>query len=146
MKNKQTGFTLIELLVVIAIIGILSSVVLASLNSARGKGSDAAVKEEMDNFKSQAAIYYDNNGQSYNITGATSTTCSTASTVFADPQSVPIINNVMNDSIASAIVCNSTASTFAISTTLKGAGTSWCVDSNGNSTTTTVNTGDGLCI
>ncbi|NCU28847.1 MAG: prepilin-type N-terminal cleavage/methylation domain-containing protein, partial [Candidatus Moranbacteria bacterium] len=32
--NKNKGFTLIELLVVIAIIGILSSVVLASLNSA----------------------------------------------------------------------------------------------------------------
>ncbi len=57
------GFTLIELLVVIAIIGILSSVVLASLNTARTKGSDAARMEDVKSLKTAMEMYYnDNNG------------------------------------------------------------------------------------
>ncbi len=59
--NKK-GFTLIELLVVIAIIGILSSVVLSSLNSARGKGSDTAIKSGLVNLRSQAEMIFDDLG------------------------------------------------------------------------------------
>ena len=63
--NKNKGFTLIELLVVIAIIGILSSVVLASLNSAREKGEDAKIKANLANTRAEAAIYYDDNQNTY---------------------------------------------------------------------------------
>lgn len=44
---KQKGFTLVELLVVIAIIGILSTVAIVNLNSARDKAKFAAAQAAM---------------------------------------------------------------------------------------------------
>lgn len=60
----KRGFTLIELLVVIAIIGILSSVVLASLNTARGKANDAKRLSDMHTIQTALELYY-NNHNSY---------------------------------------------------------------------------------
>jgi prepilin-type N-terminal cleavage/methylation domain-containing protein len=60
-KNSQ-GFTLIELLVVVAIIGILSSVVLASLNTARGKARDTVRLSDMHTLQTALALYMSNHG------------------------------------------------------------------------------------
>ena len=62
IETKSFGFTLIELLVVVAIIGILASVVLASLNSARKKASTVAVKANLKNMGPQMEIAYSDNG------------------------------------------------------------------------------------
>ena len=59
--NKQKGFTLIELLVVIAIIGILSSVVLASLNTAREKSRDAKRVADVKQLQVALELYFDDN-------------------------------------------------------------------------------------
>lgn len=56
--NTQKGFTLIELLVVIAIIGILSSVVLVSLNTARAKSRDAGRITAIKQVQNALALYY----------------------------------------------------------------------------------------
>jgi len=61
-KLKNAGFTLIELLVVIAIIGLLSSVVLASLNSARKKSRDARRISDLKQIQTALEFYYDTNG------------------------------------------------------------------------------------
>ena len=61
-QNKNKGFTLIELLVVIAIIGILSSVVLASLRSANAKGRDARRKEDLDQIAKSINLFFNEKG------------------------------------------------------------------------------------
>lgn len=61
MKSK--GFTLIELLVVVAIIGILATVVLASLGSARAKARDAKKLSDINNIQKALEFYYIDNGK-----------------------------------------------------------------------------------
>ncbi len=121
--NLKKGFTLIELLVVVAIIGILASVVLASLNTARTKGADAAVKADMANIRAEAEIYYDDPAKG---NGDYDTMCS-ADTIIANA----IIHIDANDGGTPACNTSTTpAQKWAISTTLKGTGT-WCVDNSG---------------
>lgn len=59
MKKYTKGFTLIELLVVIAIIGILASVVLVSLNSARNKGKAGRIQVEAAQLRTELESRYD---------------------------------------------------------------------------------------
>ena len=56
---KKGGFTLIELLVVIAIIGLLSSIVFASLSGARAKGRVAAAQGSMRDIITAAILCKD---------------------------------------------------------------------------------------
>lgn len=58
-KTLKAGFTLIELLVVIAIIGILASVVLASLNTGRQKARDAKRAADLRGIQTTMVLYSD---------------------------------------------------------------------------------------
>lgn len=60
---KQKGFTLIELLVVIAIVGLISTIILVSLNQARRKGRDAKRLSDMHQIVLALEMYYDENSQ-----------------------------------------------------------------------------------
>ena len=130
--KPSKGFTLIELLVVIAIIGILSSVVLASLNSARAKGGNASVKSNLSNMRAQAELVYDNNAGSYLA----------PQSVCANPQVVAAMAAAAKAGGGTAGTetndCNVTATAWAAYSKLKvnedvGAitYTTWCVDSTG---------------
>ena len=124
MKKFNRGFTLIELLVVIAIIGILSSVVLASLNTARGKGADAAIKSSINNARAQAELFYDSNSQSY--LGV----CAAASS--ANPGGIATMVTGATTAGGSNVKCGDAATGWAFEAQLKGDNTKWyCVDSTG---------------
>lgn len=84
MRTKR-GFTLIELLVVIAIIGILSSVVMASLNSARTKARDAKRVADLKQVKTALEMYSDSNSQQYPATLAALATGGQLPAVPSDP-------------------------------------------------------------
>lgn len=126
---------MIELLVVIAIIGILSSVVLASLNSARAKGQDAAIKSNLNNIRAAAELYYDSAGNTYSgLFGSTTVAAYKA------------IGQVTTAAGAAPEYYDS-ATQWAMESVLR-TGQYYCVDSSGNATTTaasTIASGDIAC-
>lgn len=61
-KFKIKGFTLIELLVVISIIGILATLVVANLNSARSRARDAQRKSDIKNLQTALRLYFNDEG------------------------------------------------------------------------------------
>lgn len=66
---NKNGFTLIELLVVVAIIGILATIILSSLNTARAKARDANRQQDIATIQNALEIYYLDNGHYPNSTG-----------------------------------------------------------------------------
>ncbi len=122
-KKKNKGFTLIELLVVIAIIGILSTIVIVNVNSARAKAKDTAIKGSLDSLRSAAELYYD-------TVSSYASTCTMADCVRIEAAVV---------AQGGEMTCNDESTVWAAASSLSD-DQYYCVDSVGNAKVT----GDAL--
>lgn len=137
-KLKEGGFTLIELLVVIAIIGILAAIVLASLGTARSKGSDAKIQEQLNSLRNAAEVYMSKNNNYGSATTA-------AQDCVAGDMGIDNVSGMANIvaaanwpnlvqplCVTNAVNGATAASAFAAWHVMND-GSYWCVDSTGAS-------------
>ena len=131
-NSLQRGFTLIELLVVVAIIGILSSIVLVSLNSARQKGRDASAKGSMSSMRAAAEIIFDNTGEYLDVCDLGTPPSESGNLFF-------FFLNQTGGTVDAVYVCGADNNTWAASIMMLSQPSHYCVDSNGFAGGGTVN-------
>ena len=143
--KRNGGFTLIELLVVIAIIGILSSIVLVSLNSARVKGTDTKTISDVQEMRTWLESQY--NGSGYPINGANAS-CNTAANsnntatfancVISPDANANALNTDANTSSGQPLYISATSTNggYAIRGYQKSISKYFCLDSTGASNQT----------
>src|SRR5574343_1849391 len=135
--SSEKGFTLIELLVVVAIIGILSTVVLASLGNARTKAKESKAMSIFGQIRAQAEIAFDNNSGSYaticsdtnilSMGGQAATAVGGTTTATGSPLAFPATTAT---AATGAVTCSANAGAYAAQIQLSA--TKWyCVDSAG---------------
>ena len=130
LRKTSSGFTLIELLVVIAIIGILSSIVLASLNGARERSRDARRQTDLNQIRLALEQLYSECGQYPDVGGldaanAVEVGSSTVAVTAADCEGTQntlgaFMSQVPDDPSQGSYAYTGTVSDYCIAASLEG--------------------------
>jgi prepilin-type N-terminal cleavage/methylation domain-containing protein len=132
MKHMSTnGFTLLELLIVVAIIGILSAITVDYVGRSRGEGADAGVQRNLVNARTQAAVFFDNNGTFEGVCNNTTTGIFRHMRAAAQAQGITLRASYTDAQVGDAAndACHDSATAFAAWVPLKTGG-GLCIDSN----------------
>lgn len=119
MNRSEKGFTLIELLVVIAIIAILSTIVLASLGTARQRARDTRAKSELSQMRAQAELFFTNSNTFEGV-------CDTSK----NEQGLLEMKESVGKN-AGTVDCTDNAYAWAAAAAIKGDNDVFCADSTG---------------
>lgn len=131
----KKGFTLIELLVVVAIIGILATVIVGSLSSAREKSKIAKIQTAMKSFLPQLLLTTGDtvtNGYIYGDCPAN--TAAAGTTILSDTKLMAILDSarsVANNNRARCYFNITSNNQWAIAVEYPDGNTVWCTDSSG---------------
>ncbi len=131
------AFTLLELLVVVAIIGLFASIVLASLQSARFKSEDAAIKGNLHSIRNEAELYYTAKGNYGPALAATGACPVVGTTIFNENVNIKAAIAAAQSASGAAPICatlptSGDATQWAVSVSLKyDTPNHWCVDYTG---------------
>jgi general secretion pathway protein G len=131
MKASFRGFTLIELLIVIAIIGILSAMVLVSLQAARTKGEGAKIQSQLTSMRSAMELYYAKFGN-YGSASLTNRCATPALSPWDDATfGLPRLGDPANYPSTAALMCVTSGTAWAASAYVTVIGHYFCVDNSG---------------
>lgn len=133
LKNRKiNSFTLIELLVVIAIIGLLASISVSAILSARNRAKDSRVEADLSQIRKEASLIY-SESNSYRFSG--NELCALDNTLNEANSRHPGLGLIETDvrkyNNNQNVICYSTDNDFCVQSILVDQVASYCVDSGG---------------
>ena len=134
--SDKKGFTLLEMILVLSIISILALIMLSFLGASRDKGKNSSVKENLVNARSQAALYFVENNNSYTGLCTNSKIVAMIQSATRAVNIVPKAGSYEDTDVGDydTEVCHASGASYAIwvplTTSASGAAVGWCIDAN----------------